>query len=282
MEKKNFTFRSNRLFISLLVVVLLLLVALPTLAITYGEFDGDLHPFVGSMVFRMPDGDGGFILYQMCSGTLIDDDVFLTASHCTYDNEELLARYPGSDIVVTFDPTISDSATFYAGKAYSHPDFGVNGGGADPADIAVIILDEAPPGIEPASLPYEGMLDELEKAKVLKDTRFTAVGYGTVREIHQTGFQAILDNMDRNYVEQGFNALTKVWLKLPMNLNTDNGGTCYGDSGGPHFIHLNGEETKIVASLTVTGDAPCKATDVTYRVDTAYAREFLSDFVDLP
>ncbi len=67
-----------------------------------------------------------------------------------------------------------------------------------------------------------------------------------------------------------------------MNLSTGNGGTCYGDSGGPHFIHLNGQETDMVAAITVTGDAPCKATDVTYRMDTDSARSFLADYVTLP
>lgn len=278
MKKQKFP---KRFFVFLLVVALLFLIALPTLAITYGQPDGDLHPFVGSMVFKLPDGEGGYNLYQICSGTLIDDDVFLTASHCTYDIDAYVDAYPGLEVVVTFDPTISEGGTFYSGTAFTHPDFGVNGGGADPADVAVILLDEEP-GITPASLPPAGLLDDLEDAKILKDTRFTAVGYGTIREVHQTAFQAILDNLDRNYVEQGFNALTKVWLKLPMNYNTDNGGTCYGDSGGPHFIHLDGEETDIVASITVTGDANCKATDVTYRVDTAYARAFLGQFVTLP
>jgi hypothetical protein len=84
------------------------------------------------------------------------------------------------------------------------------------------------------------MLDELKANHVLKDTRFTAVGYGTVRDTNRTGFQALLDNLDRNRVEQGFDSLTKAWLTLPMTLSTGDGGTCYGDSGGPHFIHLDG------------------------------------------
>jgi hypothetical protein len=117
---------------------------------------------------------------------------------------------------------------------------------------------------------------------VLKDTRFTAVGYGTVRDTMRTGFQGILDNLDRNRAEQGFLSLTKAWLTLPMTAPTGDGGTCYGDSGGPHFIHLDGVETDIVASITVTGDAPCKATDKTYRMDTESARSFLGEYVELP
>ncbi len=67
-----------------------------------------------------------------------------------------------------------------------------------------------------------------------------------------------------------------------MNLATGNGGTCYGDSGGPHFLHQDGLETNIVVAVTVTGDANCKATDKDYRVDTVAARTFLSEFVSLP
>jgi secreted trypsin-like serine protease len=67
-----------------------------------------------------------------------------------------------------------------------------------------------------------------------------------------------------------------------MTAPTGNGGTCYGDSGGPHFIHLDGAETNIVVSITVTGDAPRKATDKTYRMDTESARSFLGEYVDLP
>jgi secreted trypsin-like serine protease len=65
-----------------------------------------------------------------------------------------------------------------------------------------------------------------------------------------------------------------------MNQATGDGGTCFGDSGGPHF--LGGPTSNLIVSLTVTGDAVCKATDVTYRVDTSAARAFLDDFVTLP
>ena len=271
----------HRGLITLIIVALLLIfTVVPALAITYGEPDGNDHPFVGSMVLSLPD-EG---LIQWCSGTLISENVFLTASHCTDGINELVASIPGAEMLVTFDPTISESGTFFTGTIFTNPNyngFRGNGGASDPGDVAVIVLDESP-GITPASLPTAGLLDELKVNHILKDTRFTAVGYGTVREINTTGFQGILDNVDRNRVEQGFLSLTKAWMFLPMTLTTGNGGTCYGDSGGPHFIHLDGVETDIVASITVTGDAPCVATDKTYRMDTESARSFLSNFVDLP
>ena len=68
---------------------------------------------------------------------------------------------------------------------------------------------------------------------------------------------------------------------LPTGAN-DSGGTCYGDSGGPHFVHQDGVETDIVVAITITGDAQCKALDRDYRVDTANARDFLGQYVTLP
>lgn len=252
----------------------------PAFAITYGEPDGNGHPFVGSMVLRIPDQG----LFQWCSGTLISEDVFLTASHCTFGVDELLTANPGWEMLVTFDPVISENGTFFTGTLFTNPNynnFSGQYGISDPGDIAVIVLDEAP-GITPASLPTAGLLDELKSSHILKDTLFTAVGYGSIRETKRNGFEGILDNLDRNRVEQSFLSLTDAWLTLSMNISTGDGGTCYGDSGGPHFIHLDGVETDMVASITVTGDATCKATDKTYRVDTEPAREFLSGFVALP
>jgi secreted trypsin-like serine protease len=267
---------TRRLITITAVTVMLLVLALPVLAITYGEPDGNAHPFVGSMVIRL-DGN----LYQVCSGTLISTNVFLTASHCTSFLDDFIAENPGAEILVTFDPVINDSATFYTGVWHTNPAFLSSNDAADPGDIAVIVLNQAP-GIAPASLPTAGLLDQLKADHTLKNTRFTAVGYGTIREQKTKGPQAILDNLERRRAEQGFLSLTKAWLTLSGNTSTGSGGTCYGDSGGPHFIHLNGVETKIVVAITVTGDANCLATDKDYRTDTTQARKFLSQFVTLP
>ncbi len=267
------------LFIAITMILLLVMIT-PALAITYGEPDGNDHPNVGSMVLQIP-GRG---LFQLCTGTLISEKVFLTASHCTVGLDSLLERLPGAQVLVTFDPAISEAGTFYTGVWHTNPnynDFQGQYGSSDPGDVAVIVLYESP-GIPPAQLPEAGLLDDLKDDHILKDTIFTAVGYGVVRDTNRTGWQGILDNLDRNRVDQEFLSLTKSWITMSMNLATGNGGTCYGDSGGPHFIHINGVETNIVVSVTVTGDSQCKATDKTYRMDTELARNFLVDYVDLP
>jgi secreted trypsin-like serine protease len=267
----------HKIFILGIILALLLVSSIPAQAISYGEFDGNDHPYVGSIVVRL-DGN----LYQWCSGTLIGETLFLTASHCTAPLDGFVAANPTAEVLVIFDPTIMEGGTFYAVSAWhTNPAFYTAHGFDDSGDVAVMDL-AASPGITPASLPTAGLLDELKDQHLLSDTLFTAVGYGTVRETNHTGWQGILDNMDRNRAEQEFLSLTNAWLTNSMNLATGNGGTCYGDSGGPHFIHLDGVETDIVVSVTVTGDANCKATDKTYRVDTEAARTFLSEFIELP
>lgn len=251
-----------------------LVAAPPAGAIVYGQFDGNMHPNVGTYVIEI-EGQ----LISLCSGTLIAEDVFLTAGHCTDFGDAVMGANEGW---VSFDPVFNPgTSVLYSGTTHTHPDFGFSGPGgiSDPHDIAVIILDQAP-NITPAQLPTEGLLDGLKSSHQLRHETFTAVGYGAVRETRKKGPQNILDNNQRRYALQSALTLLPSWLQLSMNEATGNGGTCYGDSGGPHF--LGGADSNLIVSITVTGDSVCKATDLTYRLDTASARDFLDDFVNVP
>ena len=250
---------------------LALVVGAPVGAITFGELDGDGHPWVGALI--APWREGG-ALDEWCSGTLVAPTVFVTASHCTAG---LAARDIGpDDVFVTFDSAFSLAGNLIPGHYVTNPEYGFSGQGghSDPHDVAVVLLAWAPPGVTPAQLPTHAYLDSLD----LRDQRFTAVGYGTVREDKTKGFQTLFWDPQRRWADQGFMSITRAWLNLSMNPSTGNGGTCYGDSGGPHFVGTS----NLVVSLTVTGDAPCRATDVTYRLDTDSARSFLGQFVTLP
>jgi hypothetical protein len=77
-----------------------------------------------------------------------------------------------------------------------------------------------------------------------------------------------------------FNALSPAFLRLSQNPATGDGGTCFGDSGGPNFMMVDGR--RILAAITITGDAVCRATNVTYRLDIPSARDFLAPHVTLP
>ena len=256
----------------LAIPILLLALAAPAAAISYGQVDTKNQ--FGNVGALIGEDDGA--LYAWCSGTLISPTVFLTAAHCVEDGATMWVSF---DLTIPEDPETGEVLvrklkTFYEGTAYAHPQ-AWSGGMNDAYDIAVVVLDKPVRGITPAKLPTLNYLDTLS-AQQLKSATFYAVGYGTVRDTQQGAHQALYWDPTRRFAAQTANSLTAAWLTLSMNQATGDGGTCYGDSGGPHFLG------DTVVSITVTGDILCKASDKTYRVDTQVARDFLDDFVTLP
>jgi hypothetical protein len=228
-------------------------------AITNGTPGGNGHPNVGGLVAETQYSDGTWIY---CSGTLIAPDVFLTAAHCGEDGER---------VRVTFDTAYQDGDKFYAGTFESDPLF--NQSQSDPHDIAVVVLDKEVRGISPAQLPEAGSLAGLPGSQ-----QFTSVGYGAYEVTNGPGGHQYLYDDVRMVATGTLNAITPTWLRISMNPSTGNGGTCYGDSGGPNFLGT----TNIIAATTITGDAVCRSTNVDYRLDTESARAFLSQYVELP
>ena len=246
-----------------LIVVMLCAVVVATTAwaITYGQPDGNRHPYVGALVGQFSSGQ-----FPYCSGTLISPTVFLTAAHCNIGT---------SAVQVTFDSEYSSRPKLYSGTFYADPLY--NWAQDDPHDIAVVVFDRPVKGITPARLPKAGQLDSLPH-----NQQFTIVGYGGQEPINQPGGPVIgyLDN--REFSIATHNATNPAWLRLSQNQATGDSGACYGDSGGPNFLGAGANETNIVAATTITGDALCKATNVVYRTDTDSARNFLRSFVALP
>jgi secreted trypsin-like serine protease len=230
-------------------------------AITYGQPDGNRHPNVGALVGTY---SGGF--YPYCSGTLISPTVFLTVAHCDIGS---------SRVMVTFTPDFSGNVTLLAGTFHGDPRYTWKQN--EPHDIAVVVLDDAVSGITPAALPTAGQANSFDQA-----SEFTAVGYGSDEVINGPGGPVIPYHDVRQFATSTFNALNKGYLRLSQNPATGDGGTCYGDSGGPNFIGAGTTETNVIAGTTITGDTFCNATNVTYRLDTAAARSFLGAFVLLP
>ena len=232
-------------------------------AITYGSPDGNGHPQVGALLAPVAYSDG---TWATCSGTLISATVFLTAAHC----DQGISR-----VAVTFDTNYNSST----GKTYWgtwHADPAYNQSQSDPHDVAVVVFSKAVRGITPALLPAAWSL-----ANLPKETRFTSVGYGAQSVTVDHG--PVFHYADTRFVASGgLNAITLSWLRISMNPAHDDGGTCYGDSGGPNFLGAGATETRIVAGTTITGDFRCRATNVDYRLDTPSARAFLGQYVALP
>ena len=234
-------------------------------AITYGQADGNRHPMVGALVGTF-DGE----TYTYCSGTLISPTVFLTAAHCDIGT---------SRVDVTFDEVYSSRAKLYRGTFHGNPAYSQSQN--DPGDLAVVVFDRAIRGITPARLPSAGLLDAMKANGTLtQSTRFTSVGYGG-QEV-PNGAPELTYHDAREFSVGSFNALGPGYLKLSQNQATGNGGTCYGDSGGPNFLGAGATETTTIAGTTITGDVWCKSTGVTQRLDTPASRAFLDDYVTLP
>jgi V8-like Glu-specific endopeptidase len=247
-----------RRFLMAAVVLAALISASPASAITNGSPDGNKRPNVGGLVAATAYSDGTWLY---CSGTLISPTVFLTAAHCA----------EGDRVRVTFDTAYVDGDKTYAGTFHGDPAYSQTQ--SDPHDIAVVVLDKPVNGIAPARVPAAGSLSNLSGSQ-----QFTSVGYGAYEVTNGPGGHQYLYDDVRMVATGTLNSINPSWLRISMNASHGDGGTCYGDSGGPNFLGT----TNIVAATTITGDAVCRSTNVDYRLDTASARAFLGQYVTLP
>ncbi|WP_432136508.1 MULTISPECIES: trypsin-like serine protease [unclassified Streptomyces] len=228
----------------------------------------------------------------VCSGTMVDTDTFLTAAHCTTDwpdgvrfyvslDQDVQAGLDAAALDHPGDPAAQAAAVAVEGTAHSHPAY--PGPAADPHDISVIELPErkvaARWSFTPAALPAADELGALG-SRGLRSTDWTVAGYGTREAVRGPGGQTHPGGGVRMKAPVTFDALNDAWVRLAMTAPQGNGGACYGDSGGPNYTVIGGR--RLLAATTVTGDTPCYATNVAYRLDTPGARAFLAPFVRLP
>lgn len=234
----------------------------------------------------------------VCSGTMIDDDTYLTAAHCT-DDWPAGTRFFVSleqDVQTLLDDaaaaglTPAETADWFLAQGYTvegttHQDPAFPGSSSNTHDIGVIDFSDwsvTPADVwefQPATLPTAGQLSALG-SRTLDNLDWLVVGYGTEEAQRGPGGHTHPGGGVRMKAPVDFNALNKTWVRLSMIEARDLGGACYGDSGGPNFVTIDGE--LVLAAITITGDTPCYATNVVYRTDTASARSFLAPFVALP
>jgi hypothetical protein len=262
----------------LVLVAGMIVIAQPASAITGGERD-EVHTNVG--VVRFTTAAGRF----RCSGTLISPTVVLTAGHCTGDD----GQHPATNVLVSFntdlplDPlaagispaeSAARMANYITGTA--HPDPGWDGklSIAKQHDQGVVVLD-APatakwPGITPAPLLAVGTLDANQGA--LKNETFTLVGYGV--EIGDKKAQVVVT--ERRFTTSALKTVQDEVVTFQINDRDSKagGGSCFGDSGGPVFLGRY-----VVGDASFVNSLTCNATGGYQRVDTAYSRAFLEQFI---
>ena len=281
-----------------------LALAVPAHAITNGVPDDGAHPYVGQLFFYVPDEvDPRFTdpgSYFNCSGTLVSPRIVLTAGHCTFgvgrNGEPTTASggAGGNDVWVSFSevpdydgiPPSTDyipdgnqqryddrvewfasNPDWHRGRAYPHPEYD------DAAfflhDLGVVVLDQPVVMSEYGQLPDLHELNRFVR-KEKSAARFTPVGYGL--EKFRPKFTEGGDTRRRANVKlitlkgQG-GAPAGTWATFSNNLGTvHQGGTCFGDSGGPIFI----AGTRIVVAVNSFVLSPnCTGLGGGYRVDQA-------------
>jgi secreted trypsin-like serine protease len=213
-------------------IIVTILVALtaasPAAAITNGSPDSERHPNVGGLVSETQYPDGTWLY---CSGTPISPTVFLTAAHCVGD---------GTRVGITFDTAYEDGHRVYYGTFEADPLY--NQAQSNPHDIAVVVLDKPVRRIRPAPLPPADSLSSVAGTQT-----FTSVGYGAYEVTNGPGGHQYLYKDVRMMAAGTLSATNASWLCISMNPSTGNGGTCYGDSGGPNFLGT----TQTLAAITI-------------------------------
>lgn len=215
----------------------------------------------------------------LCSGTLIDPRVVVTAGHCAFFIAEL-----GLPAWFTFDQQVSEGSPLIAvTAAIPHPNFApslrpddISGIGGDPFELGVLLLAEPVLDRVPAMLPTAGLLDTLQQQKVLHPgDEFTLVGYGAIGFIDGV---PLIDGQRRSAPVPYQSLIGEaVMFSAPHHAPS----ACFGDSGGPNFLQVTGQD--ILTSVTWwIGNTRCESWHRAYRLDIPQARSFLANFVALP
>jgi len=274
MFPANLSKRSKLIALTITLVLLIVMVT-PVAAVQFGQPDGNAHPHVGLLVFDV----GGSPAWR-CSGTLLSPTVMLTAGHCTYGTSggrvwfepDVESGIPGNGYPFGGGTSIEFSAI------YTHPNY------VDGAfylyDVGIAILSQPVNLGTYGQLADIGLLDELSTQRGLQEQNFTVVGYGLQSVVpslqaDRVRYQGTVKLIDVKGTA-GIPAGTSASFTNNPGQGNGQGGTCFGDSGGPIF-HGN---SNIIAAVTSYGlNANCAGTGGGYRVDTADDQSFINQFL---
>jgi hypothetical protein len=233
-----------------------------------------------------------------CSGSLISPTVFVTAGHCVgpessapdADTPAYASVWMNEDVQSQVGPegypyyeNANAGNNAFTGIPIPHPDY-------EPDafflyDLGVVVLDGA--GVTGlsmyASLPDEGEVDELGFGR--KTATVEAVGYG-LQNANKNHTVALRERMKADLFivnRTGVAGLKQLFGFFPgsgsflVSGDAANGGTCFGDSGGPM---LRGDSDVLLGVNSFGLNANCAGVGGAYRIDQEDDLEFIQSFLD--
>ncbi|MBK9071979.1 MAG: trypsin-like serine protease [Myxococcales bacterium] len=206
---------------------------------------------------------------SLCTGTLIEPDVVLTAAHCV-QNES-----PGSLSVIIDRENLQSPGgggrSVGVAKRVVHPNYNGNGGGGTVHDVALVFLDEQLTDRTPIAINRDVAARAPGTATTLTGFGINVAGGSNAGVLYTVGKPISACDDVEQIIEDVYN------FSMPLDQTryicwdqTVGTGKCQGDSGGPTFIDVGGETR--VAGITSFGDGEgCRYFGVDTAVDAELA-----------
>jgi hypothetical protein len=263
----------------------------PTSASAQATLDRDnRYSNVGAiMVWRVDDAGKPVELRGFVSGTLIRERVMVTAGHFTAPAKALGSLPPSIRIFASFSATdAKDPKTWIpVVRLETHPsmphcppppqcdptdDVLVAPLETGIADVGLVLLEQAPAGIEPARLAKPGALEGSEGAPT------TIVGYGTTepRQRDEPPNAATWDGARRTRISTVRRVVDETWAlwSIPSYV-------CSGDSGGGIFLQAGPGDAggeALVANVS-DGGRDCRRHNNNNRLDTREIQRWIDETI---